>query len=523
MAERLLTDIVAAVDDLITKAAQDMFGTGGNSDTAGVDSLRWEGMSNAQLADAVRQLNSGPGASGIQQAADALSTIADNLNQMDTTLSAQLKAIGVNWQSEAAELAAELGTAASSYATSAGVATGTNAAAVTAQGEAFTAARNSVPHPSTLDSPPNSFMDAAGGLLTGHETDQAPQAAKYAQARQQAIDTMNTYTSQSQSHLASHAPLPAPYPVTHTAHGVDTGIGQQGTTVSSFVPPVQGVPGGTSAGAPGGPGAPGGGGLSGAPTGPGLPGSPIGVPGGTGGLPGTPGAPGGGVPGLPGSPGLPGAPGGGGGVPGLPGSPGVPGIPGLPGTPGVGGGGGGIGGGGGVGGGSPTGPLGPGPVSGVGTPGGGPVAEGMPGAPAAAAGLSGSLVEDAAIGTAIVGGAVGAGIGGAAARKDQLVRSRQVGDPVGDVDGEGDARQQAARALLELEGDEAAEAGASARIGATAQPPPSLLEPAVGRRSDGDTERRDRYAESEDMFADGRMVIPDVLDGSATPDPDEPK
>ncbi|HEX5118770.1 MAG TPA: PPE domain-containing protein [Pseudonocardiaceae bacterium] len=509
MAERLLTEIVAAVDDLITKAAQDMFGTGesgGNSATAGVDSIRWEGMSDAQLAAAVRQLNSGPGAAGIQQAADALSTIADNLNQMDLTLSTQLKAIGVNWQSEAAELAAEMGTAASSYATSAGVATGTNAAAVTAQGEAFTAARNAVPHPSTLESPPNSFMDAAGGLLTGHETDQAPQAAKYAQARQQAVDTMNTYTSQSQSHLASHAPLPKPYPVTHTAHGVDTSIGQQGTTVSSFAPPTRSVPGGTSGGAPGLPGVPGGGGVPGVPTGPGLPGSPVGVPGGSGGLPGVPGG------GVPGTPGLPGGPGGGGGVPGVPGTPGVPGLPGTPGGGGIGGGGGG----------TLTGPLGPGPVSGIGTPGGPPVAEGMPAAPAAG-GLSGSLVEDTAIGTAIVGGAVGAGIGGAAARKDRLVRSRQLGEPVSEVEGEGDARQQAARALLELEGDEAAEAGASARIGATAEPPPSLLEPAVGQRSDDDGEHRDRYAESEDMFADGRMVIPGVLDGSATPDPDDPK
>jgi hypothetical protein len=137
--------------------------------------------------------------------------------------------------------------------------------------------------------------------------------------------------------------------------------------------------------------------------------------------------------------------------------------------------------------------------------------------------MSGSLIEDAAIGTAIVGGAAGAGMGAAAARKDQLVRGRELGEPVaGEIEGEGDARQQAARALLELEGDEAAEAGASARIGATAAPPPSLLEPAVGR-SDADAVHRDRFGESDDLFSDDRRVVPGVLDGTATADPDDPK
>lgn len=488
MAESIVTGIGTSVDDLIARAARDMFGSGG-----GVDSIRWAGMSDDQLAAAVRQLNSGPGASGIQQAADALATISDNLTQLDSTLSQQLRAIGVNWQSEAAELAQEMTTAASSYAASAGAISGTNAAAVTAQGDAFTTARNAVPHPDTLQSPANSFLDVTGGLLTGHETDQAAQAAKYAQARQQAVDAMDSYTSQSQSHLAAHTPLPAPRPVTHSAHGVDTSIGQQGTTVSSFAPPAPvsmpppggtGLPGQPATGVPGTP-------SPGLPTSPGVP---TGLPGGITGVPGQPAAPAP-TPGPPAQPGRPGVPGGSGGTPRLPGVPGVPG-----------------------GGGAPATPLGPGPVSGIGTPAGPPVAEGTPAAPAAGA-LSGSIIEDAAIGTAIVGGAVGAGIGGAAARKDALVRSRQLGEPAGETDGEGDARQQAARALLELEGDEAAEAGASARIGATAEPPPSLLEPAV-EPANPDAEHRDRYAESDDLFGDNRMVIPDVLDGTATDDPE---
>lgn len=489
MADGLIADIWGDVEHLIVKAAQDMFGTGGQGGKP--DSIRWEGMTNAQLAAAVRELSSGPGASAIQQAADALSTIAGNLQQIDSTLHGQLAAIGINWQSTAGELAQEMTTAAAAYSAGAGAAGGANAAAMGAQGDAYAAARNSVPSPSTLTQPAGFAGGAGGGQsLIGHGNDQARQASATSTARQQAIDSLSGYGSSSQAGLSGFTPLPPP-PAVSVQH--DGGGIPQVTSVSSFVPPAQGVPGfggsGSSSSFPGGasPGT-GGGGVPGSP-GLGVPGEPLtglGVPGQMPPGSGFPGVPGGGAPGLPGS--------GGGGVPGLP----------MPGAPG--GGGGGFGGGGG----GAIGPLGPGPVSGVGGPGAASVSGGSAAAVGAAAG---SFVEDTAIGGAIVGGAAAAGIGGAAARKDELVRTRGLGE--GEPEGEGDARQQAARALAELEGDEAAEAEVSERIGAVAEPAPTLLEPIMGRRREDDAEHSNRYGTDDEMFDDGRMVVPPVLGGDS--------
>jgi hypothetical protein len=522
MTDGLIGDIVSGAEHLIARAAQDMFGTGGSAarptpggaaPTGGTpagsaDSIRWEGMTNAQLATAVRQLNSGPGTSGIQQAADALSTVAGNLQQIDNTLHTQLQAIGINWQSNAGELAQEMTTAAAAYSGSASDAAGANSAGVNAQGDAFAAAKNAVPHPSTLQSPANTFLAGGGGSLTGHENDYAQQVAQTNQARQQAIDTMTTYTSSSQAGVAAHKPAPPPHTYTVAAHPAPVGGGV--TSVSGFTPapPGVGVPGGGVSGG-GVPGVPGSGGLP-----PGLPG--VGSPssGAVPGLPGQTGFPGGsGMPGLPGVPGV----GGGGVAGGVPGG-GVPGAPGIPGLPGVGGGSGAFGGGdgvaggvpgGGAAGGTPTGPLAPGPVSGVGAPATGGA---LPGSAAAqtAAGVGGSFVEDAAIGSAIVGGTVGAGVGGASARQDEVVRNHPTSAV--EPEGDGDARSQAARALAELEGEEA-EAGLT----------PGVLEPAVGGRPADDATHANRYAADDDVFGDGRMVVAPVLGDEPGDDPGEPK
>jgi hypothetical protein len=154
--------------------------------------------------------------------------------------------------------------------------------------------------------------------------------------------------------------------------------------------------------------------------------------------------------------------------------------------------------------------LAPGPVSGIGPTGGAAGSVGSAASAAQAGAASGAIVEDAAVGAAIVGGTAGAGIAGASARPDQLVRSRLAGEDVGEETG---ARQQAARALAELEGEEAEAAGVSERIGATAEPPPSVLEPAIGARRRDDAEHDNRYGVDTDLFDDDRMVVPSVLDG----------
>ena len=517
MAEGLLSEIDASMQQVVAHAAKQMFGGGA---TAGVDAIRWEGMSNGELATAVKLLSEGPGASGVTQAAQALNTIAQNLQQIDQTLHDQLQAIGVNWQSTASELAQEMTNASAAYSGAAGAAGGANSTGVTNQGDAFSAAKNAVPNVSDLQSPPgSSFLDTAGALLTGHQADNAQQVSKNKAARQQAIDAMQGYTNNSKAGLSSHQPLPPPpgYSVS-PAPGGSPAPGQT-TTPAGYLPPPPTMPSG--GGVPGAPGAPGGGapGLPGLPGGPGAPGSP-GVPG----LPG--GGSSGGFPGLPGEGGIPGLPGlpGEGGLTGVGGLGGLPGVGGLPGgLPGIGG----VGGAGGTpgfplvgapGGGAPgTTPLAPGPVSGVG-PTAGPATTGGVAAAAQASAASSAVIEDAAVGAAIVGGTAGAGIAGASARPDQLVRSRLAGEDIEEGSG---ARQQAARALAELEGDEADAAVVSERIGVTADLPPTLLEPAVaGRRPTDDETHDSRYGVDADLFSDGRMVVPPVLDGS---DPTESK
>ena len=495
MADGLLSEIDAAIHHAIALAAKEMFGGGGPNP----DAIRWEGMSNDQLATAVRLLREGPGASAVTQAAQALSTIANNLQSIDQTLHDQLQAIGVNWQSTASELAQEMTNASAAYSGAAGAAGGTNSTGVTNQGDAFSAAKNAVPSVSDLQSPPSgSFLDTAGGILTGHQNDKAAQAGRNQAARNAAIDAMQGYGNSSQAGLSAHQPLPPPPGFAVAPQPVTPG-GSQVTSVSSFVPPPAGVPGG-------GGGFPGGGSSGGSSSMPGLPGLP-GVPGGSSG--GLPGASSGAIPGGPGSFAGGGGFSAGGGAPGsgaLPGAGALPGVGGLPGEPVVGvptpiGG---------------TGPLSPGPVSGVG-PVEGPLGSAVPAGQAGAA-ASSALIEDAAIGAAIVGGTAGAGIAGASARPDRLVRSRLAGEDYATEEGSG-ARQETARALAELEGEEA-EAAVSERIGATAEPPPTLLEPAMSRRRTDDETHDTRYGVDDDLFGDGRMVVPPVLDGS---DPTESK
>jgi len=206
MADGLLSQVNTAMHAAVANAAHDLF-----RNPNGVNDIRWEGMSNPELATAVKLLSDGPGAAGVTQAADALTTIANNLQQIDQTLTTQLQAVGVNWQSQAAELAQEMTTASAAYSGAAGAAGGANATGVTNQGDAFSAARNAVPNVSDLQSPPGgSFLTNATQTLTGHQNDQAQQAAQANQARQQAIDAMHNYTNNSQSGLAGHTPAPPP-------------------------------------------------------------------------------------------------------------------------------------------------------------------------------------------------------------------------------------------------------------------------------------------------------------------------
>ncbi|HEX3789217.1 MAG TPA: hypothetical protein VHW44_15245 [Pseudonocardiaceae bacterium] len=518
-------DVVTDAEQFVDKLATDLFGgssTAGRSVGSGttgatLTDLRWDGMTNDQLAHVVSLLSQGPGAAAMTQAADALAGIAQSLQQIDQTLQQQLQAIGVSWQSDAADLAQEMTTASAAYGGSAGDNGNQAGSSVGTQGDAFSMAKNAAPSPGVLQGPSQtSPLDSVVHVLTGHVDDHAQQVAQTAAARQQTIDTLNGYAQTSQSSLNGYHPLPQPPAVGLSTTGVDPSIGQL-TTVSGF-------PGST----PGGAGSTGGAGATVPGSGAGAPGragiAPVGGSSGAGGAGGA-GAPGGGAGGLePGFVGTPGlgsgssgglAAGGSAGSPGVGGVGGVPGSGGFPGGTGLPGGGGFPGGtgGGAPGGGAPGMPGGG--SSGIG-PGGSAAAGAAGPAESGAAGVAGSVFEDASIGTAIVGGSVAAGVAGAHA-----------GQPPTDnkaITGPGDENSPAGRAasaLAELDEEDAAAAGVASRIGgATGAVGPAVLEPIMGGQGgEDDGQHHNRYAaDGDDMFGDSRLVTPAVLGG----EPDEP-
>jgi hypothetical protein len=472
---------------------------GGPSTDTSLADLRWEGMSNAQLAAAVQQLNSGTGAADMTAAADALANVAADLSQINDTLQTQLQAIGVNWQSQtASDLADQMLSASAAYGGTVTDQGGQSSTAINQQAEAYATARNTAPKPLALTS---NTQPSTTAPFTGHGTDQAQQAGQANAARNQAVDAMNNYTSTSQSNLGGYSPPPAPPAI---------GLNPQpsgGTTVSGY---------------PGAPGT-GGGGVGGVGT------LPPGVPGGGGGVSpilgggsgGSGSVPIGGSGGASSGVGIPGgiSGGGAGGASGI----GPGGISG--GFPGGGLPGGGFPSSGGPGGGSSV-PPGSGPASGIGPIGGGPGSSGVGGVGGSgpvsrAAGMplpagAGEDIGEIAAGAAVAGGTAAVGIVGANANRrggedEEITRDNEPGGFADDDDDFNPNRS----ALAELDGEQAAAARMNAELSASEPVAPGLLEPVHGRRED-DAERRDPYAATDDeFFDDGRMVIPEVLGGNS--------
>jgi hypothetical protein len=488
----------------IAAAEQFVHATAAPSTNTPLADLRWEGMSNDQLASAVQQLNSGAGGAAMTTAADALANVAADLSQINQTLQTQLQAIGVNWQSQSAsDLADQMIGASAAYGGTVTDQGGQSSTAINQQAEAYATARNAAPQPHSLtgDTQSNNAAMAGGNSpFTGHGNDHAQQVAQANAARNQAVDALNNYTNSSQSNLGGYTAPAAP-----PAIGLNPQPSGPSTGTSTA-----GYPGPSSPGMPVVGGGGGGGGTGTLP--PSLPGTPMGGGGGvpvtgTGPVTGIPtlGTPGGGsVPG--GVPGGLGVPGGGSfpvtGVPGGGGSAGGGSIPGMP------------GGSGGVpGGGSGTGPLAPGPVSGIGPTTGVPTPRAAGGPLSAGTAGFGEDIGEIAAGAAVAGGTAAVGIVGANSKGDQVVKGGQDNEPGGFADDEDDFLPTTT-ALGEVDEEQAAAARLNAELSATEQAGPGLLEPALGRR-DSDADHRNSFGVLDDeFFDDGRMVIPDVLGGS---------
>jgi hypothetical protein len=249
-----------ALDDVgsfITKIGKDLFGSDAEGHSIPTDGsltdLRFEGMSNAQLASYVTQLGQGPGAAGLTQTADTLADISQSLQQLDQTIQQQLQAIGVNWQSTASDLAQEMTSTSAAYGGSVSN-VGTQAGgSMNNQGEAYSSAKNSSATPQNLQP---LAQGPALQQITSHATDMVPLMNQTNAARNQTVDALNNYAQSSQTNLNSFHPLPAPPAINLTTAPAATGTSSV-TQVSAFTPSGPSFAGVSGGGAPGGSNAPG--------------------------------------------------------------------------------------------------------------------------------------------------------------------------------------------------------------------------------------------------------------------------
>ncbi|MGW6934328.1 hypothetical protein ACWGE0_30020 [Lentzea sp. NPDC054927] len=236
----------------------------------------FEGWSNEKLAEQVQKLSSTTVASKFGEASAALRDLANTLDSVDRTIQAQLKPLEIDWGGAAGEKGRETTTVVAKNAENSSQTSDQNSQAIAQQGESTSTARHSTPPEQDLrgDTEQN-FKDKVGGFF-GIETDHAAEVEQTNKARQQAIDTLNGYVSNSQGSLDGfRAPDKAPDMVV-TSGAVATPVGPPVGTPTAGTPGIHGGPGFT--GTPGSPGSPG---VPVGPT-PGIPGNATGVIPGTG-------------------------------------------------------------------------------------------------------------------------------------------------------------------------------------------------------------------------------------------------
>ncbi|GGN05417.1 hypothetical protein GCM10011609_50800 [Lentzea pudingi] len=250
----------------------------------------FDGWSNEQLANEVRQLAGTQTAAKFGEASAALRSLANTLETVDQTIRDQLRTLKIEWGGATAEKSQSKTEVVAAGLDESSQASNQSSQAMTQQGESTSQARHSTPPPEQLrgDTEQN-FGDKVGGFF-GIETDHAKEVEATNKARQQAIDSLTGYIAGSQGSLDGfRAPAQAP-DIVVASGAVATPVGPQVGTPAGGPPGVTGGPGYT-----GGPGSPGSPGFTGTPgLTPGAPGNSTGVLPGSG--PGTPVAAGLGLP-----------------------------------------------------------------------------------------------------------------------------------------------------------------------------------------------------------------------------------
>ncbi|MER7114703.1 PPE domain-containing protein [Saccharomonospora azurea] len=214
---------------------------------------RFTGYTNAMLADEIDLMRSGQGVAGISDAVAALKAVARALEETDDTLRRQLTELGVEWDSDAGREAASVVHSGADFSREAGEKVSDSAERVFAQGEAYNRAVHSLPDPAILRAPrpEPGFTDFAFSLL-GFESDHVRQLERSLEAREQAVQALDTYAKQSGENLVGVPELGEPERLVakvpeRVPTSIDAGGGPGDTTSAASVPAAPASAPGTSA------------------------------------------------------------------------------------------------------------------------------------------------------------------------------------------------------------------------------------------------------------------------------------
>ncbi len=192
---------------------------------AGIQNHRFDGWTNTAIADQITRMINGDGTGSIGTAVDALKAVATALAHTDQTLRAQLLKLGVEWQSQAGGAASQVFTEQAGFSQDATTKVAHAAEMVFEQGEAFNRTKYKLPDAETVRKGAGGFTIGDGLLsLIGFETDHARQVEAANDAKAQAQQALNEYAQQSGTNLLSTQSLSDPESLKLAAPGITPGV-----------------------------------------------------------------------------------------------------------------------------------------------------------------------------------------------------------------------------------------------------------------------------------------------------------
>ncbi|GAB3140545.1 hypothetical protein GCM10027258_21750 [Amycolatopsis stemonae] len=192
---------------------------------AGIQNHRFDGWTNTAIADQITRMINGDGTGSIGTAVDALKAVATALAHTDQTLRAQLLKLGVEWQSQAGGAAGQVLTEQAGFSQDATTKVAHAAEMVFEQGESFNRTKYKLPDAETVRKGAGGYTLGDGLLLSliGFETDHARQVEAANNAKEQAKQALNEYAQESGGNLLSTQSLSDPESLKLAAPGVTPG------------------------------------------------------------------------------------------------------------------------------------------------------------------------------------------------------------------------------------------------------------------------------------------------------------